>query len=556
MKRGKVLKWVCMAVTVLVCAGVFVFLSLFGRVSDPTVYVQWDSAVLIADGQVQVDPALADPINLLSPLAEGDFYRFTAKLDATAGNQLVLDVSGAELALRLDGVELYRSAAPGQGEKAIGLSQATIPLPDGPAGRVIELDYRPVDSGMGLSQPMPRIVDSLLSSQSDMAYANYYGIPAGMLGMAFLVVCFLFIVRLQLGNPDWSLLVLALAIAAYVIRTLIQGFGTIFLPDPVWNGICTKLLLWLTPVLFILYLLLNRRLLFWKRLGRLSLCTAAALLAAWLVSSLRGGYLSFYLSALIAQMLEYGVYTRVLYWIALYLLAACSLITVYGAVEALSTARADAKALAIKADLAEKSYHLLDQHNQETAQLRHEMRNDITALSLMFQKGDMQALGEYLAHLSQLQSASDPIHFVDNFVVNSILQDAASRSSAAHIRFTAQASLPKLIPIPEADLCSLLMNLLDNAIEAATQVPDTKERFILFRCHLRNGFLAIYCENAYRGPLSVIPMRTWPQTTKGDPENHGFGLRQMNAVAEKYHSLLDISYTDTIFTVQTALKLP
>ena len=556
MKRGKVLKWACLVITVLACAGVVVFLSLFGRVSDPTVYVQWDDAVLIADGQVQEDPALADPMKLLSPLPEGDFYRFSAQLGETDGNQLILDVTGAELVLRLDGEELYRGAAPGQGENITGISQVTVPLPNGPAGRTIELDYRPLGGDMGLSQPMPRVIDTVLSSQSDMAYANYYGIPAGILGMAFLLICFLFIVRLQLGKPDWSLPVLALAIASYLIRMLAQGFGTIFLPAPVWNVLSAKVLLWVTPILFILYLLLNRRLFFWKRLGRLTLCAAAAMLAAWAVSALRGGYLSTYLSYLIGEITEYGIYTNVLYWVALYLLAACALITAYGAVEALSAARADAKALSLKADLAEKSYHSLEERSRSNAALRHEMKNNITTLSLLYRKGDMQALGAYLEQLSQLQTNAAPVYFVQNFVVNSILQDAAARAGAAHIRFETQAVLPETLPIPEADLCSLLMNLLDNAIEAASRVPDGEDRFILFRCHLRNGFLAIYCENAYRGPLSVHPAGKWPQTTKADPENHGFGFRQMNAVAEKYHSLLDISYTDKVFTIQTALKLP
>ena len=222
----------------------------------------------------------------------------------------------------------------------------------------------------------------------------------------------------------------------------------------------------------------------------------------------------------------------------------------------MSSARADAKALALKAELAEKSYHSLEQHNQQTAALRHEMKNNIATLSLMYQKGELEALGAYLDQFNQLQSAASPVYFVDNFVVNSILQDAAARANTANIRFDTQTSLPETLPIPEGDLCSLLMNLLDNAIEAAAQVPDDNERFILFRCHLRNGFLAIHCENAYNGPLSMDSATGWPLTTKGDTENHGFGFKQMNTIAEKYHSLLDISYTDNIFTIQTALKLP
>ena len=46
------------------------------------------------------------------------------------------------------------------------------------------------------------------------------------------------------------------------------------------------------------------------------------------------------------------------------------------------------------------------------------------------------------------------------------------------------------------------------------------------------------------------------KTTKPDPDSHGFGLAQMRAVVEKYESILDVSWTDALFTVQTALKQP
>ena len=47
-----------------------------------------------------------------------------------------------------------------------------------------------------------------------------------------------------------------------------------------------------------------------------------------------------------------------------------------------------------------------------------------------------------------------------------------------------------------------------------------------------------------------------PRTTKGDAASHGFGLARMRAVAEKYDSILDVSWTDSRFTVQTAPQFP
>ena len=84
--------------------------------------------------------------------------------------------------------------------------------------------------------------------------------------------------------------------------------------------------------------------------------------------------------------------------------------------------------------------------------------------------------------------------------------------------------------------------------------PEGAERSICLRLTLRNGFLGVFCANSYSGTVRTDPSGRL-RTTKAD-EAHGFGLEQMRAVAEKYRSLLDISYTDKVFTVQTALKLP
>ena len=252
MKQRTVLKCVGVVIAVLACTGLFYFLSLFGRTSSRVTYLNWDSITLTVNGQLQDAPELSDPTIPLSPLEEGDFYRLTATLGATDNEQLLLDVTGAELVLRLDGVELYRSTASEPEEVTTGLATVYIPLPDGAAGRTLELDCRPLSADIGLSRPLLRLLNPTLSSQSDMAYANYYGIPAGILGMSFLLICFLFAVRLLMGSPDWTLPVLALAIATCVIRMLAQGFGAIFLPEAVCIVLASNLFMLVSPALFII----------------------------------------------------------------------------------------------------------------------------------------------------------------------------------------------------------------------------------------------------------------------------------------------------------------
>ena len=108
-----------------------------------------------------------------------------------------------------------------------------------------------------------------------------------------------------------------------------------------------------------------------------------------------------------------------------------------------------------------------------------------------------------------------------------------------------------MLQIREDDLCSLLFNMLDNALEAAAQ---TEQGEILCSMQIRRQYLAIRCENTYSGTLRTDENGEL-LTTKDDASDHGFGLMKMRAIAKKYGSILDISYDENRFTVMTALKL-
>ena len=175
-------------------------------------------------------------------------------------------------------------------------------------------------------------------------------------------------------------------------------------------------------------------------------------------------------------------------------------------------------------------------------------------MDALYQKGDYEALGEMLTAMKK--QSDRQTYFTENFTINAILQDAASRAAKADISFQAQAHVPAELPIPENHLCELLMNMLDNALEAAEKVEDPKKRFIRFRTELKDNFLAVKCENSFTGTVLQDETKGF-LTNKDKQEAHGFGMKLMEAVAEQYRSILDVSYSeDNVFTVQTALQLP
>ena len=107
----------------------------------------------------------------------------------------------------------------------------------------------------------------------------------------------------------------------------------------------------------------------------------------------------------------------------------------------------------------------------------------------------------------------------------------------------------------EGDLCTLLFNLLDNALEGAAAAQPPQPRSVSLQIRYRQGFLAVFCENTYDG--HARPDGHGGFLTRKEPAaEHGLGLPQMRAVAEKYHSRLNIRCGRERFTVETALKIP
>ena len=200
------------------------------------------------------------------------------------------------------------------------------------------------------------------------------------------------------------------------------------------------------------------------------------------------------------------------------------------------------------------NYRSMEEKLRESARLRHGFSAQVAALDAAVQSRDWAGVERCLAAWKR-NTGREPARFTEHIAVNAILQDAADRAKAAGIAFEAAVMVPKSLPIPDEDLCALLINLLNNALEGAERTPDGREKHIRFRMRVEGAFLPILCENTFDGRVETVPGGAL-KTMKMDPASHGFGMAQMRAVAEKYDSVLSVSWTDAWFTVQTAPQFP
>lgn len=233
----------------------------------------------------------------------------------------------------------------------------------------------------------------------------------------------------------------------------------------------------------------------------------------------------------------------------------CALLAVVNFVHSLLLRQRQTDALEARSRMVQENYEQALVSAQQTAAFRHEWKNHVSVLTLLQRKGDTAGLTDYLARLDDQLEQLSPMSYTANFIINTVLQRYAAKAKEIGAAFRVTASLPAELSIDEGDLCGFLFNLLDNAIEGAAGTPSGRSREIRCSLQIRQGYLAIRCENTFDGAVALDGDKNL-LTTKAAPADHGYGLIQMRTIAEKYGSTLSISYDAERFTVMTALKIP
>lgn len=110
-----------------------------------------------------------------------------------------------------------------------------------------------------------------------------------------------------------------------------------------------------------------------------------------------------------------------------------------------------------------------EQNFTQLRNLRHDLRNQFAYMNALIEQGEYERLKSYFSALSR--DAMVPLGYLDcgNNAINAILHFERTRAAASGVEIAPHIVVPPALSIEEHDLCSLLSNLLDNAIEAAAQ---------------------------------------------------------------------------------------
>ena len=194
-------------------------------------------------------------------------------------------------------------------------------------------------------------------------------------------------------------------------------------------------------------------------------------------------------------------------------------------------------------------YALLSGYIRETRRLRHDFRQHLRVLSGLAAKGDAAALTAYLKEVGGEEH--EEIRFVfANPSLNALAgyYDALARERGVALEW--RGSLPEQLGIPDAELCVLLGNLVENALDGALTLPEGK-RGAKVICRMSGDLLCVIVENGYDG--QARRKKDGFASTKHTGES--YGLESVRATVARYHGSLTVDAEEGIFRVNLLMNL-
>ena len=199
-----------------------------------------------------------------------------------------------------------------------------------------------------------------------------------------------------------------------------------------------------------------------------------------------------------------------------------------------------------------KETHLNEMRSlyQSILELRHDMKHQFSTLQAMIDEGKIEESGVYL---KGLKITALPVQYLTGCVaVDALLSAKAAYMKQLGISFEYSPYPLNELPINEPSFCSIVGNLLDNAIEAICRLPhQSLDKRIHFSFSRSRDVLYITCSN----PTDNKPLRTYRDTFFSSKRNNsnGYGILSIMHIVEQAEGVCYFNKKDSVFTAEITL---
>lgn len=201
----------------------------------------------------------------------------------------------------------------------------------------------------------------------------------------------------------------------------------------------------------------------------------------------------------------------------------------------------------------QKQMELLQHNIQETSQFRHDMRHHFLAIEGFINDLDTEGLRAYIRQSMLLFPAQSVRFYCDSVAVNALLCYYDEKAETEGIPLSLDISLNYTPPLSDTELCIILGNLVENAIEACQRMKS-QERFITVKLSMASSsILVIQVINSYEGIIRQASDGTFLSSKVRDRK--GIGLASVLSTTDKYNGIARIEYPEHIFKVSLLLNV-
>ncbi|MDO5330821.1 MAG: GHKL domain-containing protein [Bacillota bacterium] len=185
---------------------------------------------------------------------------------------------------------------------------------------------------------------------------------------------------------------------------------------------------------------------------------------------------------------------------------------------------------------------------EEFSKSRHDLKNQLSYLSILLDEGKTEEAKKYLSELNSLNAQLSEVFVCSNKTISSIINLEMAKAKAAGVRLSTNVVVPPTLPFADLDLVSLISNLIDNAIENCDGSSDKGAMVSIFNYQ---DYLRISISNPIREEDREKAIKL--SSKKG--ENHGYGTKIIREIASQYDGYASFDLEGELFVADVLLYL-
>ena len=186
--------------------------------------------------------------------------------------------------------------------------------------------------------------------------------------------------------------------------------------------------------------------------------------------------------------------------------------------------------------------------------MRHDLKNHAVSMQLLLENGEVDEAKEYLRNFLDAAKKPSDSFSTGNKLLDGLLKQKLSPAMTQGIDVNTAIDFTEGSFIDNFDLCVMMGNILDNAVEACAALPEGSEKFINVSGGPTANYMLVEVKNSSARKAALLD--GLPATSKADKAMHGFGLRSVKKVLERYNGSMDIEQTNDTYSITLMIPQP